>query len=78
MATMNNNPTRRTFVSGILSIFGFLGGVSRTPRVEGLTIPDKENPAPAVFTVRMQQPEMSCVTFTYDGGSSGKMVYPNV
>jgi hypothetical protein len=66
MTTMSVNPTRRTFVSGILSIFGFLGGVGREPRAEARTVPVKEKPEPVIFTVRMHQPQMTCMTFVYD------------
>jgi hypothetical protein len=66
--TMNVNPTRRTFVSGILSVFGFLAGVGRTPPAEASPIPKKENPVPPPSTLRLECPQFQCATFVYDPG----------
>ncbi len=63
---MNVNPTRRTFVSGILSVFGFLAGVGRTPPVEAGPVPSKEKPALPPLTPRFECPQFQCATYVYD------------
>jgi hypothetical protein len=63
---MNINPTRRSFVSGILSVFGFLAGVGRTPPAEASPIPKKENADPPPSTLRFECPQFQCATYVYD------------
>ena len=59
-------PTRRTFVSGILSVFGFLAGMGRTPPAEASPAPKKEDPVPPPSAVRFDCLESQCATYVYD------------
>ncbi len=63
---MSVNPTRRTFVSSILSLFGFVASMGRTPRAEASAAPVPELPIPTDIIPRILEPPMDCTTHVYD------------
>ena len=67
---MNLNPTRRTFVWGLLAFVGFVRGMASEPRVETQFVATQEKPALPVFIVQMRQPPMPCATYVYDSTGS--------